>query len=47
MGADTKLGGGTAPVYASIREEVPFIEVDTVMYPYFAVIKNKIRSREF
>ncbi len=47
IGAEKKLGSGTAGVYASIRKDVPFIEVDTVMYPYFAVIKKKIRAREF
>lgn len=47
IGADKNLGNGTRDVYKSIREEVPFIEADTVMYPYFEVIKKKIRSREF
>lgn len=47
IGADKKLGIRTQPVYDSIRSEVPFIEVDTVMYPYFAVIKNKIGNRSF
>jgi len=32
MGADKALGRGTAPVYALIREHVPFIEEDTVLY---------------
>jgi histidine ammonia-lyase len=31
MGAETKLGRGTAPVYESIRREVPFIENDNYM----------------
>jgi histidine ammonia-lyase len=47
IGADKNLGNGTRDVYKSIREEVPFIEADTVMYPYFEVIKKKIRAREF
>jgi histidine ammonia-lyase len=47
LGADKKLGAGTQPVYDSIRKEVPFIEADTIMYPYFEVIKKKIEAREF
>jgi histidine ammonia-lyase len=47
IGRDKRLGEGTQPVYDSIRKEVPFIEADTVMYPYFEVIKKKIRSRRF
>jgi histidine ammonia-lyase len=47
MGAGTKLGAGTRRVYESIRKDIPFIEKDTVMYPYFDVVKRKIRSREF
>jgi histidine ammonia-lyase len=47
LGHDKKLGAGTQPVYDSIRKEVPFIEADTVMYPYFEVIKKKIEAREF
>jgi histidine ammonia-lyase len=47
IGADKSLGNGTRDVYDSIRKEVPFIEADTVMYPYFEVIKKKIQAREF
>jgi histidine ammonia-lyase len=47
LGADKKLGEGTRNIYQAIRAEVPFIEADTVMYPYFAVIKEKISSRKF
>ncbi len=34
MGAETKLGKGTHPVYERIREKVPFIEEDTVLSGY-------------
>lgn len=47
MGMDKRLGKGTRHVYESIRKDVPFIEADTIMYPYFAVIKKKIGEREF
>jgi histidine ammonia-lyase len=32
-GAHARLGAGTAPVYAHVREQVPFIEEDTLMAP--------------
>jgi len=44
VGKDAQLGKGTAPVYARIRQEVPFIEKDTVMYKYIAAIKDLIAS---
>lgn len=31
---NARLGDGTAPVYALIRQHIPFIEADTVMYRY-------------
>jgi histidine ammonia-lyase len=47
IGDDQSLGDGTQPVYDLIRKDVPFIEADTVMYPYFGIIKKRIGSREF
>jgi len=46
MGADARLGQGTAPVYAMIRGQVPFIEKDTVLYEYLAAVKAMIVSGE-
>lgn len=34
IGASAKLGRGTQPVYDLIREHVPFIERDVLLYPY-------------
>ena len=34
MGADKRMGIGTSAAYKLIREMVPFIERDTLMYPY-------------
>jgi histidine ammonia-lyase len=34
LGAGARLGRGTSAAYALIREQVPFIEQDTLMYPY-------------
>ncbi len=44
IGADKKLGQKTQPVYDKIREYVPFIEEDTLMYPHIKVVKNLIRE---
>ena len=46
IGADAQLGRGTAPVYGLIRERVPFIEKDTVLYEYIAAVKTMIVSGE-
>ncbi len=43
-GEKAKLGEGTAPIYAFIREQVPFIEEDTVLYEYIAAVKSLITS---
>ncbi len=41
---DLKLGKGTAIAYALIRGQVPFIEKDTLMYPYLNKIQDLIRT---
>jgi histidine ammonia-lyase len=38
------LGDGTAPVYALIRQFVPFIEADTVMYPYINTMCHLVQT---
>lgn len=44
LGPEAQLGRGTAPAYALIRERVPFIEVDEVMYPHIEAIRELIAS---
>lgn len=39
LGADRRMGRGTGPVYALIRRHVPFIEHDTVLYPYMEAVR--------
>jgi histidine ammonia-lyase len=39
-----QLGRGTAPVYALIRERVPFIEHDETMYPHIEALKGLMVS---
>ena len=43
-GAQASLGAGTGPVYNLVRTQAPFIEVDTVMYPYINAVKALITS---
>jgi len=47
LGPNARLGQGTAPVYARIRQEVPFIEEDTVLYKYIAVVQILVAGGEF
>jgi histidine ammonia-lyase len=42
LGADKRLGNKTQPVYDKIRERVPFIEEDTLMYPHIEAVKSLI-----
>lgn len=41
---DAQLGKGTEVVYKLIRQHVPFIESDTVMYPFIETIWKLVRS---
>lgn len=40
LGEQAKLGQGTAPAYQIIREHVPFIEKDEVMYPHIETMRG-------
>jgi histidine ammonia-lyase len=42
MGGQPQLGTGTAPVYALIRQSVPFIERDTVLYPHIEAVRRLV-----
>jgi histidine ammonia-lyase len=44
LGADAKLGKGTASLYEKIRNAVPFIEEDTVMYDYLTAMRELVLS---
>lgn len=39
-----KLGKGTAPAYRATRELIPFIEKDTVLYPYIQKVQELVAS---
>lgn len=47
IGEDKNLGKKTQPVYDLIRSQVPFIEEDTLMYPYMKKVKELVRSYSF
>lgn len=44
MESASRLGQGTQPVYDLIREQVPFIEEDTVLYSYIEAVKKLLVS---
>jgi histidine ammonia-lyase len=39
-----RLGRGTQPAYQLIRQHVPFLEKDAVMYPYIKAVHNLVAS---
>ena len=43
---DLQLGKGTAAAYRIIRERVPFLEKDTIMYPYIQAIHEIVTNGE-
>ncbi len=45
LGPAARLGQGTAPAYELIRQHVPFLENDAVMYPYIESVRKLIASR--
>lgn len=44
IGAEKNLGKGTREIYRQIREIVPFIEEDTLMYPHMENVKLLIKK---
>lgn len=46
LGPEARLGKGTGPVYALVRQHVPFLERDAVMYPHMEAIRRLVRTRE-
>jgi histidine ammonia-lyase len=44
LGPDAQLGRGTRPVYHLIRQQVPFLTQDAVMYPYIEAVRGLIAS---
>ncbi|MBC8249134.1 MAG: aromatic amino acid lyase, partial [Anaerolineales bacterium] len=46
LGGDPRLGKGTAVAYELIRQRVPFLEQDAIMYPYIEAVCELVRSGE-
>ncbi len=46
LGKSAKLGRGTAPAYELIRQQVPFLEEDAIMYPHIEAVRTLVRSGE-
>jgi histidine ammonia-lyase len=44
LGAGARLGEGTQPVYQLIRQSVPFIENDVIMYPYIEAVRQLVAA---
>jgi histidine ammonia-lyase len=46
LGPEARLGRGTAPAYELIRQHVPFLEHDAIMYPHIEAVRELIASGE-
>jgi histidine ammonia-lyase len=46
IGANAQLGAGTRHAYALIRSHAPFIEEDTVLYPYIEQVRRLVANGE-
>jgi histidine ammonia-lyase len=46
LGGNPRLGRGTAVAYTLIRERVPFLEHDAVMYPHIQAVRELVVSGE-
>lgn len=44
LGPQVRLGRGTAPAYHLIRQQVPFLAEDTVMYPHIEIIRELVSN---
>jgi histidine ammonia-lyase len=45
LGASARLGCGTRVAYELVRQQVPFLENDAVMYPYIEAVRRLIADR--
>jgi histidine ammonia-lyase len=46
LGPEARLGQGTAPAYELIRQRVPFLDQDAVMYPHMEAVRELVASGE-
>jgi histidine ammonia-lyase len=46
LGPGARLGRGTAPAYELIRQHVPFLDQDAVMYPHIETVRELVANGE-
>jgi len=46
LSPEVRLGRGTAPAYELIRQHVPFLEYDAIMYPHIEAVRKLVASGE-
>jgi histidine ammonia-lyase len=46
LGPEARLGAGTSPVYALVRQHVPFLTHDAEMYPYIEAVRKLVASEQ-
>jgi histidine ammonia-lyase len=46
LGPAARLGRGTAPAYTLVRQHVPFLDRDAVLYTHIETVRQLIRQRE-
>ncbi len=46
LGPEARLGWGTGPAYELIRQHVPFLEYDAIMYPHIEAVRKLIATGE-
>jgi histidine ammonia-lyase len=44
LGTHCKLGAGTQPVYTLVRQNIPFVEEDCVLYPHIDKVKALLKE---
>jgi histidine ammonia-lyase len=44
LGQSARLGQGTQPAYSLVRERVPFLEKDAVMYPHIEAVRQLVAT---
>jgi histidine ammonia-lyase len=46
LGPEARLGTGTLPVYALVRQHVPFLVQDAEMYPHIEAVRKLVASKQ-
>ena len=46
LGPEARLGAGTRPVYALLRQHVPFLTHDAEMYPHIEAVRKLVAGKQ-